>query len=130
LNRKAFHKVCEVALWMKEVIDELSLKAFIKTSGKTGLHIYVPIVRNLDYKSVRSTAETIGQFVLQRHQSDITMDWSVEKRRGKVFIDTTRMYAVKRWPWHIRHVPLLMLVYQLHFTGTNLAMSIPQTSLF
>jgi bifunctional non-homologous end joining protein LigD len=87
LNRKAFDKTCEVSLWLKEVIDKLSLKAFVKTSGKTGLHIYVPIVRNLSYKAVRSAAETIGRFVLQNHPSDVTIDWAVEKRNGKVFID-------------------------------------------
>jgi bifunctional non-homologous end joining protein LigD len=87
LNRKAFDKVCEVALWLKEVVDKLSLKAFVKTSGKTGLHIYIPILRNLDYKAVRSAAETIGRFVLQGHPEDITMEWSVEKRKGKVFVD-------------------------------------------
>ncbi|HEX7364314.1 MAG TPA: DNA ligase D, partial [Dehalococcoidia bacterium] len=87
LNRKAFDKVCQVALWLKEVVDKLSLKAFVKTSGKTGLHMYIPIVRNLDYKAVRSAAETIGRFVLQGHPSDITMEWSVEKRKGKVFVD-------------------------------------------
>jgi bifunctional non-homologous end joining protein LigD len=87
LNRKAFDKVCEVALWLKEVLDKLSLKAFVKTSGKTGMHVYVPIVRNLDYKAARSTAETIGRFILQNHPTDITMEWTVEKRKGKVFVD-------------------------------------------
>ncbi len=87
LNRKAFDKVCQVALWIKEVLDKLSLVSYVKSSGKTGLHIYVPIVRNLDYKAVRSSAETIGHFVLRNHPEDVTMEWSVEKRTGKVFID-------------------------------------------
>ncbi len=87
LSRAGFAKVTEVALWLKEVLDELSLNAFIKTSGKTGLHVYVPIVRNLDYKAVRSAAETIGRFLLQRHPSEITMEWTQKKRAGKVFVD-------------------------------------------
>jgi len=87
LNRQAFAKVCEVALWLKEILDSLSLAAFVKTSGKTGLHIYVPITRRLDYKAVRSAAETIGRFLLQRHPADVTMDWAVENRTGKVFLD-------------------------------------------
>jgi bifunctional non-homologous end joining protein LigD len=87
LNRKGFAKTCEVALWLKEVLDEMGLKAYVKTSGKTGLHIYVPIVRRLDYKAVRGSAETIGRFLLQRHPRDITLEWSVEKRTGKVFVD-------------------------------------------
>jgi len=87
LNRRAFAKVCEVALWLKEILDSLSLAAFVKTSGKTGLHIYVPVTRRLNYKAVRSAAETIGRFLLQRHPADVTMDWVVENRTGKVFLD-------------------------------------------
>jgi bifunctional non-homologous end joining protein LigD len=63
------------------------LNAFVKTSGKTGLHLYVPIVRNLEYRAVRRAAETIGQFLLQRHPREITMEWATEKRKGKIFID-------------------------------------------
>ncbi|HTY82089.1 MAG TPA: DNA ligase D [Dehalococcoidales bacterium] len=87
LNHKGFEKTCEVALWLKETLDELGLDAFIKTSGKTGLHIYVPIIRKLDYKAARSAAEKVGRFLLQRHPGDITMEWAVEKRTGKIFVD-------------------------------------------
>ncbi len=87
LNRSGFASVFEVALWFKEVLDELTLSSFVKTSGKTGLHVYVPIKRDLNYKAVRSAAETIGRYLLQRHEKEITMEWAVEKRRGKVFID-------------------------------------------
>jgi bifunctional non-homologous end joining protein LigD len=87
LSRAGFARVTEVALWLKEILDNLSLNAFIKTSGKTGLHVYVPIVRNLDYKAVRSAAETIGKFILQRHPAEITMEWTQKKRAGKVFVD-------------------------------------------
>lgn len=87
LNREGFSRACEVAIWLKDVLDELSLKAFVKTSGKTGLHIYVPIVRNLSYKSARTAAELIGRFLVQRHPAQVTVEWAQEKRRGKVFID-------------------------------------------
>lgn len=87
LNRAGFARTCEVALWLKDVLDELELRAFVKTSGKTGLHIYVPIVRRLDYKAVRAAAEMVGRFLLQRHPGDITLEWAVEKRTGKVFVD-------------------------------------------
>ncbi len=87
LNRDAFMKTCEVAKWLKEILDGLSLTPFLKTSGKTGLHLYVPIVRELDYGAVRRVAETIGHYVLRKHPEEITMEWSTEKRRGKIFID-------------------------------------------
>jgi bifunctional non-homologous end joining protein LigD len=87
LNRMAFAKTCEVALWLKEILDALSLSSFVKTTGRTGLHIYVPILRQLDYGAVRSACETIGKFLVRAHPRDITMEWSVEKRTGKVFYD-------------------------------------------
>ncbi|HXG35487.1 MAG TPA: ATP-dependent DNA ligase, partial [Dehalococcoidia bacterium] len=60
---------------------------FVKTSGKTGLHIYVPILRQLDYDTVRSMSEAICKHVLRQRPREVTMEWSVEKRRGKVFLD-------------------------------------------
>jgi bifunctional non-homologous end joining protein LigD len=140
LNRKAFARVCEVALWLKEVTDKLSLKAFVKTSGKTGLHIYIPIVRNLDYKAVRSAAETIGRFVLQSHPADITMEWSVEKRKGKVFVDYNQnvrgktlvaAYSPRPAPEATVSTPLrwneLGRVYPTEFTITTLPERLKKT---
>jgi len=87
LNRKAFRKTCEVALWLKDLLDSLSLSSFVKTTGKTGLHIYVPILRRLHYDAVRAAAETVGRFLVRAHPRDITMEWAVGKRTGKVFFD-------------------------------------------
>ena len=47
---KALRATCEVALWLKEMLDNLGLSSFVKTTGKTGLHIYVPILRTFDYR--------------------------------------------------------------------------------
>ena len=87
LNRAAFASTRTVALALRQVLDQLSLSSFVKTSGKTGLHIYVPIVRQYDYRSVRKVCETIGGFLLRQRPRDVTMEWSVEKRTGKVFFD-------------------------------------------
>jgi bifunctional non-homologous end joining protein LigD len=86
-NRKGFDKVCEVALQIKKILDNLELNAFVKTSGKTGLHVHVPILRRFDYKTVRSAAEIVGKFLVQKHPLEITTEWAQEKRRGKVFVD-------------------------------------------
>ena len=87
LNRAAFASTRSVALALREVLDRLSLSSFVKTSGRTGLHIYVPIVRQYDYKAVRRVCETIGGFLLRQRPRDVTMEWSVEKRAGKIFFD-------------------------------------------
>ncbi len=87
LNRRAFAKGAEVALALKDLLDQLSLSSFLKTSGKTGLHVYVPIVREYDYGVTRKTCELIGKFLLRQRPLDVTMEWSVSKRSGKIFLD-------------------------------------------
>ncbi|MFH1002802.1 MAG: non-homologous end-joining DNA ligase, partial [Chloroflexota bacterium] len=87
LNRAGFAMAGEVARWLKETLDELHLNALVKTSGKTGLHVYVPITRRLSYKGVRAAAEIVGKFLVQRHPGEITTEWAQAKRRGKVFVD-------------------------------------------
>jgi bifunctional non-homologous end joining protein LigD len=87
LHRQGFKNCCDVAFYLKKHLDDLTLESFIKTSGKTGLHIYIPIERNIDYDTVRSLSEIICRQVLQEHHAEVTMDWAVVKRAGKVFMD-------------------------------------------
>ena len=87
LNRKAFRKTCEVALDLKDILDQLSVSSFVKTSGKTGLHIYVPVLRQYSYKVTRKTCELVGQFLMRGRPKDVTMEWTVSKRSGKIFLD-------------------------------------------
>lgn len=87
LNRAAFARTCETARWLKEVLDAARLSSYVKTSGATGLHVYVPVLRQFDYGVIRSVAETIFRQVLERHPGRVTMEWLTEKRTGKVFLD-------------------------------------------
>jgi len=87
LNRLAFRQTCRIALQLKSVLDGLSLSAFVKTSGKTGLHVFVPIERHFDYKATHAAAETICTYLNRQHPEETTIDWAVEKRQGKIFLD-------------------------------------------
>lgn len=87
LDRSAFAKTVEVALALRPILDSVGLKGFPKLSGKTGIHIFMPIVRNLDYDSVRAFAATLGHHLLRKRPKDVTMEWSVPKRTGKIFYD-------------------------------------------
>ena len=95
LNRRAFAQTVEVARWLKELLDAASLSSFVKTSGATGLHVYVPILRQFDYRTVRSVADTIGGFVRRAHPREATLEWATEKRTGKIFIDVNQNARIK-----------------------------------
>ena len=95
LNRRAFTKAVEVARGLKELLDAASLSSFVKTSGATGLHICVPVLRQFDYAAVRSVAETFGGFLQRARPRDVTLEWSVEKRGGKIFVDVNQNARIK-----------------------------------
>ena len=88
LNTVAFEKGKEVAFWLRELLEGMKLRPVVKTSGKTGLHIFVPIVRDLTFAAVREICETLGRYLMQRHPDAITMEWSIPKRTGKIFLDS------------------------------------------
>jgi bifunctional non-homologous end joining protein LigD len=86
-NRVAWEKTVEAALPLKELLDSIGLKGYLKTSGKTGLHVYIPIKRVYDYGTVRLMCETIGRHLLEQIPDILTMEWKVAKRPAKIFFD-------------------------------------------
>src|SRR5881409_2909409 len=80
--------VRKIALVVKEVMDELGLKSFPKTSGSTGLHILAPIKPELGFPEVRRLAKAMAQEVERRigDQRVATTTWKVADRLG-VFVD-------------------------------------------
>jgi bifunctional non-homologous end joining protein LigD len=87
LNTAAFEKGKEVAFRLRELLHGMGLDAIVKTSGKTGLHVFVPIRRTLDFDAARSVSEAVGRHLMRQHPGDITLEWSVPKRTGKIFMD-------------------------------------------
>jgi bifunctional non-homologous end joining protein LigD len=87
LNKKGFSGGRDVAFYLRALLREMSLDAIVKTSGKTGLHVFVPIERTVTFDEVRHITEIVGRHLLRQHPKLITMDWATEKRAGKIFID-------------------------------------------
>jgi bifunctional non-homologous end joining protein LigD len=87
LNKKGFAVGKRVAFWINDLLKEMSLSAVVKTSGKTGLHVFVPIQRTVTFDEVRQICEMVGRYVLREHPREVTMEWATQKRTGKIFID-------------------------------------------
>ncbi|MCW2966077.1 MAG: hypothetical protein JWO17_3329 [Actinomycetia bacterium] len=80
--------VREIALVVREVLDELGLRSYPKTSGATGLHILAPIKPELEFPLVRNFAKALAREVERRvdDQAIATTTWRVADRVG-VFVD-------------------------------------------
>jgi bifunctional non-homologous end joining protein LigD len=79
--------VIRVAQLTHEILDEVGAQNLVKTSGKTGLHIYVPLGAQYRYEQARQFAHLIVQLV-HRQLPDITsLERHPKKRRGKIYLD-------------------------------------------
>ncbi|MPZ22698.1 MAG: ATP-dependent DNA ligase, partial [Dehalococcoidia bacterium] len=129
LNRAAFAAAVNVAQHARELFASIGLSAFIKTTGKTGLHLFVPVVREYTYDQLRSVAETLGRHLMQEHPDLITMEWSTRNRTGKIFWDhnmnvrgknLASVYSARPTQWASVSVPVrweeLEDIYPASFT--------------
>jgi bifunctional non-homologous end joining protein LigD len=78
--------VVNVALLLKEKLDALSLKSYVKTSGKKGLHVVVPIAREYTFSQTREFVHQIAKH-LAREASNVAPDFSKVKKPGTVYVD-------------------------------------------
>jgi bifunctional non-homologous end joining protein LigD len=86
-NVKGFKVAVEVAYYLKDLFKKLNISSYIKTSGKTGLHIFIPIISEYTYDQTRKFAEVIGSILVGKYPDKITTEWKTTKRKGKVFYD-------------------------------------------
>jgi bifunctional non-homologous end joining protein LigD len=80
--------VLDVALLCREVLDELGLPAFPKTSGSSGIHIYVPLKPKYDYAKIAEIATALANEVARRGPKIATTQRSLAKRQPQqVYVD-------------------------------------------
>lgn len=82
-----FTKALEVALIVKEILDGMGADSYVKTSGKTGVHVCVPLGRRYTYEESLGFAEVVGEAALRINSRIITLNRNVSQRRKKVYID-------------------------------------------
>lgn len=83
-----WQNVLEVALVCREVFDELRLPAFAKTSGSSGIHVYLPLKPKYDYGKIAEVAMALANEVAQRVPKIATTQRSLAKRqKQQVYVD-------------------------------------------
>ncbi|MEN6559774.1 MAG: DNA ligase D [Acidobacteriota bacterium] len=103
----SFEAAVEAVRAAKEVLDEMGLPAYCKTSGATGLHVYLPLLPRFDYNQSRELARLICLVVNRRHPDLTSLERSPGKRRGRIYLDylQNRKGATMAAPYALRPVP-------------------------
>ena len=82
-----FEDVIEVAREVRDLLEEIELPGYLKTSGASGLHILLPMARRLTHDQSRSFAELLARVIVARRPDISTVVRAVRKRSSKVYID-------------------------------------------
>jgi len=112
-----FSVVVTIARALHEKLEELRLASFLKTSGATGIHIYIPVEPVYTYEQLRTFGEIIARTVTAEHPNLVTNERTVAKRPvGRVLIDVQQnahgrplaaAYSVRAFPQAPVSTPLL-----------------------
>ena len=90
-----FESVKEVALSIKETMESLALESFIKTSGATGLQIFIPTNARYDYGNARSLNLFFAEYFVEKMPRLLTIERFKAKRGGKIYFDYLQMWQGK-----------------------------------
>lgn len=83
-----FDDVCTAALLVREALETLGMDPLVKTTGSSGMHVYVPIVRGPTQKQVWSFAKELALAVAADHPRQLTAVYRIAERpRGRVLVD-------------------------------------------
>lgn len=83
----SFDRVVDTAVAVREILEDLGIKSYCRTSGATGLHIYIPLQALYKYSQVRQFARIIAILVNKKTADFTSLERRPEKRRGRVYID-------------------------------------------
>ncbi|MCZ7385680.1 MAG: non-homologous end-joining DNA ligase [Candidatus Methanoperedens sp.] len=82
----SFDDVINVALLLKEKLDELNFRSFVKTSGKKGLHVVLPVIKSYNFRQTREFVHQFGKF-LARESDLVVSEFRNSRDPGTIFID-------------------------------------------
>jgi bifunctional non-homologous end joining protein LigD len=106
-----------IAQALHKELEELQLSSFLKTSGATGIHLYIPVEPVYTYEQLRTFAEIVARTVATKHPNLVTNERSVARRpAGRILIDVQQNamgrplaapYAVRAFPKAPVSAPIL-----------------------
>ena len=124
-----FEQVKRVVLEVKKVLDEVGLTGYPKTSGSTGIHIYIPIKAEVTYSDIVPLAKKLATMVAQRNPKDATVRRMVRDRKGsQVYVDYLQNIEGKSLAsaYSVREKPLAMASAPLEWNEITKKLSLEQ----
>ena len=121
----------EAARVTKEVLDALELPSYCKTSGSTGLHIYIPLGAKYTYEESKEFARALVKIINAQLPKFTTIERKVADRNGKMYLDflQNRPQATLAGPYSLRPKPQAPVSMPLDWSEVRKGLSIQQFTL-
>jgi bifunctional non-homologous end joining protein LigD len=103
----SFNQVIEAAQAVKKILDAIDVPSYPKTSGSTGMHIYIPLGAKYSYDQSRMLAEIIVNIVYHEIPSFSSLERNPSKRKGKIYLDFLQNRSIQTIaaPYSLRPKP-------------------------
>jgi bifunctional non-homologous end joining protein LigD len=117
----SFVDVVNTALVIKELCDEIHIPAYCKTSGATGLHVYIPLGAQYDYDQAKTFAEILACITHRRLPSTTSIERAVMRRKDKIYVDflQNRKAQTIAAPYSVRPRPYATVSAPLDWKEVN-----------
>jgi bifunctional non-homologous end joining protein LigD len=86
-DKNSFDQVIETALVTKQLLDDMGVPSYCKTSGSTGLHIYIPLANKYTYEQSKEFARVIVTLIHRELPKFTTIERQISNRNGKMYLD-------------------------------------------
>ncbi|HEY0030301.1 MAG TPA: DNA ligase D [Bacteroidia bacterium] len=116
-KNSTFEQVIEVARATREILESLSIDSYPKTSGSTGMHIYIPLGAKYTYEQSKEFARGIAHMVQEELPRITSIERAVKDRKGKLYVDflQNRPHATVSAPYSVRPKPGTTVSMPLHW---------------
>ncbi|TLV03265.1 DNA ligase D [Dyadobacter luticola] len=121
-----FEQVIETALTIKKLLDLIKVDSYCKTSGSTGLHIYIPLGAKYSYDQCQMFAQWVAAQAQQKLPKFTSIERMTKNRKGKLYIDylQNRPKATLAAPYSVRPKPGATVSMPLHWEEVKIGLQL------
>jgi bifunctional non-homologous end joining protein LigD len=131
-DQNTFDQVIEAAVEVRKVLDALDVPTYPKTSGSTGLHIYIPLGAKYSYDESQDFARKLVHIVNEQLPEFTTVERFIENRGGKMYLDflQNRPGATIAGPYSLRPKPGATVSMPLHWDEVKHGLTMKDFTIF
>ncbi len=130
-DKNTFEQVIKAAQVTKQILDAIDVPAYCKTSGSTGLHIYIPFGAKYSFEDSKEFGRRIAKIIYAEIPSFTSIERKTADREGKMYIDflQNRPQATLAAPYSIRPKPFAPVSMPLHWEEVKKGLKIKDHNL-